>query len=453
MRSIAISDDAARIAKSNRISVNPKLQEFYQQFGNGDGLFYMGHASILGVFSGRKILFDPVILSRPYANAWAFFPPQVEDPSIFDVDAVVVSHIHQDHYDIEYLKSLNGRAKIIILGGRASFVQDLQSDKINNLFVIEPETVTELFPGVSIYGVLHETNGIDSSCVVFNDNFCIYHGNDNYLQPSSLKKFTEIGRRIDVACIPYAYIHWYPFLLDYGPGKEAEKAAEADRLVKLYFDDCITSAPLLRSKVVIPFGANLLLDDGDAYSAINLAVKTPVEFYEYAKDHTPRSIHDSIKPMLAGDSCGILEGELNITIHNIYDSSSYRAQADVFLKSRQPRKGDDGWIPIDKQLFIDQLDWRLKSLGERHQNTIRLELNYLNELLRIEIDLDSHVSRFVDRFSEGKPYHHFTLDPIASGLWLNGSRFEEIIGSRRFTLRREPNVYSKDVLRIVSTII
>lgn len=76
----------------------------------------MGHASVLAVFGGKKILFDPVILSKPYSDSWAFFPAQVADLSVFEVDAVVVSHIHQDHYDLEYLKALDGKAKIVVVG-------------------------------------------------------------------------------------------------------------------------------------------------------------------------------------------------------------------------------------------------------------------------------------------------------------------------------------------------
>ena len=263
------------------------LQQFYREYGNTNGLFYMGHASVMSVFSGKKILFDPVVLSKPYADSWAFFPAQVADQSVFDVDAVVVSHIHQDHYDIEFLKALDRKVKIVVVGGRPSFIEDLQFEGVKNLQIVEPETVTEILEGVCMYGVIHESNGIDSSAIVFNDAFCIYHGNDNYLQPDSLMKFARVGPRIDVACIPYAYIHWYPFRLEYDEGEAAEKLAEGDRLVKMYMDDCLNSIRILKPKLMIPFGANLLLDDGDAYSDINLAVKTPIEFVEYAAQTAP----------------------------------------------------------------------------------------------------------------------------------------------------------------------
>jgi hypothetical protein len=87
--------------------------------------------------------------------------------------------------------------------------------------------VNEIFPGVKLYAVNHETNGIDSSAIVYNDKFCVYHGNDNYLQPESMRKFTKINPHINVACIPYAYIHWYPFLMEYDDSEKARRTRSA----------------------------------------------------------------------------------------------------------------------------------------------------------------------------------------------------------------------------------
>jgi L-ascorbate metabolism protein UlaG (beta-lactamase superfamily) len=432
--------------------VHAGLRQFYREYGQTNGLFYMGHASVLAVFSGKKILFDPVILSKPYADSWAFFPAQVADSSLFDVDAVVVSHIHQDHYDLEYLKTLNGKAKILVVGGRPSFIEDLQYNGVKNLQIVEPETVTEIFEGIHMYGVTHESNGIDSSAIVYNESFCVYHGNDNYLLPESLKKFTLVVPCIDVACIPYAYIHWYPFLLEYNEDQASQKQAEGERLVNHYMDDCLNSIRILRPKLMIPFGANLLLDDGNAYSDINLAVKTPIDFCEYATKTAP-DVADVIKPMLAGDYCGPLDEELSISIDHQFDGGSYRALAHAFLKSRPAKQNDTSWQPIDKEDFIANLNDKVSRISECVENVIRVELEYLEEHLLIEIDCLHLSARWVTEFSGETGYHHFKLDPVASGYWLNGGRFEEVIGMRRFTLRREPNIYSKKVLRLISTVI
>ncbi len=427
------------------------LQQFYARYGQSDGLFYMGHASVLCVFGGYKILFDPVVLSRPYGDAWAFFPPQVRDPSVFDVDAVVVSHIHQDHYDLSFLKALQGRAKVIVIGGRPSFLQDLADNGVQNLHVIAPEVVTEIFGGVSIYGVLHETNGIDSSAIVFNERFCIYHGNDNYLQPASLAKFTQVGPRIDVACIPYAYVHWYPFLLEHDADQAVEIAQEGERLVRMYMDDCLNAIRILQPRAMIPFGANLVLNHGGIYSAINMAVKTPIEFCEYARGQAP-DLAAVVQPMLAGDYCGPRDGALDIVIDQSFDGSSYRQSAEVFLASIPPTEPGAQDAAMDEQAFLRLLNQRLQAITAPQRHMVRIELQRANGPHRLEIDCAVREARWVQSYTEGIDYHHFKLDPVSSGVWLGGGRLEEVIGTRRFTLRRVPNVYSKSILRLVSTV-
>jgi L-ascorbate metabolism protein UlaG (beta-lactamase superfamily) len=429
---------------------NPDLQRFYASFGHADGLFYMGHASVLGVFGGKKILFDPVVLSKPYGDSWSFFPPQVADPSVFDVDAVVISHIHQDHYDLQYLRALDGRAKTIVVGGRPSFLQDLRDNGIQNLHVVEPEQVTEIFDGVFMFGVTHETNGIDASALVFNQRFCIYHGNDNYLQPDSLKKFAAVGRGIDVACIPYAYIHWYPFLMECEPGQAAEMAAEGERLVKLYMDDCLNAIRILQPKVMIPFGANLLLNHGGAYSPINLSVKTPIEFCEYAARHAP-DLAQVVKPMLAGDFCGLTNGVLSTTISNQYDGAGYREAANNFLMANSAANPDPEFPKVDLSGFLAGLNAKIAQIAEAQEHIIRIEAPHPAGALKLEIDCQARHAKWVETFTEGVPYHHFKLDAIACANWLSGKRFEEIIGMRRFTLKRVPNIYSKSILRLTST--
>lgn len=435
----------------NTLVADAKLQSFYDRFGTADGLFYMGHASVLVCLNGHKILFDPVVLSAPYGGSWVFYPPQIVDPSVFHVDAVVVSHIHQDHYDVDYLQSLGEKTKIVIVGGRPSFEADMIANSINNVTVVEPETVTEILDGVFLFGVLHETNGVDASTIVFNDNFCVYHGNDNYISPASVKKFVDVGPRINVACIPYAYIHWYPFLLKNEDEDPAAKEAEGERLIRHYMDDCINVARIMGPELVIPFGANLVLDDGDAYSDINVAVKTRLEFCEYVQSEA-RDLSDVVKPLLAGDYCGPADGALELVIHGSRDGALYRSEANAFLQGRTPRTPDPKWQALDKALFLSNLRKKLSGMESRPNHVIRIELDYLGENLKLQINCSAATADWVDGFSGDLPFHQFRLDPIASGEWLNGRRFEEIIGMRRFTVERVPNDYAPDVLRIVHTV-
>ena len=432
--------------------LNPALTQFLDLYGDGDGVFYLGHASILAVIGGKKILFDPIVESRPYGDSWVFYPPQVADPRWYEVDAVLVSHIHQDHYDLKYLKRLRPEIPVFIIGQRPSFEADIVARSGRAITIVAPETVTQILPGVNLYGVIHESNGIDASAIVYNQRFCVYHGNDNYLQPASLAKFSAVRPRIDVACIPYAYIHWYPFLMEYAAGKEHEKAAESARLVNLYMDDALAATAILRPTVMIPFGANLLIDDGDMHSEINLAVKTPIEFVDYARATMPER-RDVFQPMLAGDYCGAGPDGLALVIGHDYDSDDYRRTANTFLQGRPQKTPPPDLKPVDLAAFVATLNQRLAGCTAPIDNVLRVDMHYLGQRVMIEVDCLDYQARAVDRFDDSRPDHHFKLDPVSAALWLNGKRMEVIIGMRRFTLRREPNLYLPDVLKIVNTVL
>ncbi|MRW94375.1 hypothetical protein GJ699_30820 [Duganella sp. FT80W] len=432
---------------------NAQLTSFYERFGAGDGVFYLGHASVLAVLGGKKILFDPIVLSKPYGNAWVFYPQQIIDPRWYEVDAVVVSHIHQDHYDLHFLRELKPDVKIFIVGERPSFEADIREKAGRAVTVLPPETENEIFPGVKLYAVNHETNGIDSSAIVYNERFCVYHGNDNYLQPESMRKFTRINPHINVACIPYAYIHWYPFLMEYDDDAhgKAHKERERARLVNHYMDDFLNNVEILNPDVAVPFGANLLIDDGNMRSEINLAVQTPVELTDYARRARPDT-GQRVQPMLAGDYYGLGPNGAEMTIARSYDAEEYRDEAQLFLAARPQKSASVDGPAVDLPQFLHDLNARLAGCGAPIDNIVRMDLDYRGGRVQIEIDCLNYQARAVDQFTDGRPFHHFKLDQVASSDWLNGDRFEEIIGTRRFTVKRVPDLYLPDLLRLLNTV-
>jgi len=439
------------IKKNNIIYTKDiKLRHFLNNTKE-NGMFYLGHASILAVFNGKKILFDPIVLSKPYADSWSFYPPQILDKILFEVDAVIVSHIHQDHYDVHFLKEINKKIPITIIGNRDSFESDLRINGIKNINIIQPDKITEIFKNIFIYGLVHEYNGIDSSCIVFNNEFSLYHGNDNYIETTTMEKFINITPKIDVACIPYAYIHWYPFLLEYDDKKEKE--FECEKMPKIQMNWGINATKILNPKIMIPFGANLLLDDGNGYSTMNLAVKTPFEFYDYAIQECPELI-SIIKPMLAGDYCISNDEKLECTIHNSLKSNLYREIIDKHLKKLPVKIINKKFNLNEKNNFIATLNDRLKSINNYfHNHCIRIDIDCLNLKQKLEINCSTYIASWVDDYNQNVEFHHFVLDPFSTNLWLSGGRFEEVLGTRRFKVIRKPNIYNKEILYIINNIL
>ena len=81
---------------------------------DNDGVFYIGHAAILVRLNKKKFIFDTIKNTNFYNNSWLFFPSQINDKRIFDVDGAFVSHIHGDHYDPSLLLKLQKKTYLFI---------------------------------------------------------------------------------------------------------------------------------------------------------------------------------------------------------------------------------------------------------------------------------------------------------------------------------------------------
>lgn len=414
-----------------------------------DGVYYTGHASIITRINGANFLFDYVKDNAPYGDRWVFFPDLIKSIPLDRMDGIFVSHVHQDHFDPIFLKSGEIQCPVYIIGGRPSFEAALKHNDISCIN-IAPGRKFEIAPGVYVYGFLHQSNGIDASCCIGNRNFSVYHGNDNYLSNELLGSIDPEFSSIDVACIPYAYINWYPQLLE--NLSVAEKAEESKRLCNLYFEYAIEQAGLLNARQVIPFGANLVYKD-HARSPLNLECKTPLDFERYVRDTRGDADATRFKALFSGDV--IVKRGDSLAIHSaeLYDAEIYRDKMQAFLEALE--------VKTDR---VERISPALAASGLPSIRTIATPTPY-DHYICVRLDgcddgvmvntKDSQVLKFDSHHLESNdvPHHIFNIkDPDVYFGWLAGDlTIEEIIGSRQFSILRRPNVYNKDVLVIATT--
>jgi L-ascorbate metabolism protein UlaG (beta-lactamase superfamily) len=411
-----------------------------------DGVFYTGHASIIARINRKNFLFDFVKDNMPYGDRWRFFPSMTESVPMEKIDGVFVSHMHQDHFDPLFLKSHEIRCPIYVIEGRSSFKDALNRYNIDHVNIPAGKK-TEISPGVYVYGLHHQSNGIDASCCIGNRNFSVYHGNDNYLDNEILNSIDSEFSNIDVACIPYAYINWYPQLLDNLTDEEKER--ESERLCDLYFEYAIAQANKLNATQVVPFGANLVYKDS-ARSPLNLECKTPLEFEEYVRKNRGNKEGLRFKAIFSGDSIIKHQEELSINSADIYDPKTYRDKMQEFLAEiskndllikNNPLKSTS--LPLVKietpTSYVHFVCVRLDEsedgvmINTKTSEVEKLNLQFLN--------------------SNNFDYHLFNIKtPDIYWGWINGNlKIEEIIGSREFSVTRQPNIYNKEVFYIANT--
>lgn len=415
---------------------------------SNDGMYYVGHASIIVRVEGKNFLFDYVKENMPYGDSWRFFPPLVDQLPSDLIDGIFISHIHQDHFDPILLKDGPIKCPIYIIGGRKGFEDSLNSQEIKYIR-INPGYKIEIAPKIYVQGFLHHSNGVDASCIIGNKNFSVYHGNDNYLDNDSLKDIDDEFYKIDVACIPYAYINWYPQLLE--NLTPSEKSSESERLCNHYFEYAINQADLLNAQQVIPFGANLIYKDS-ARSPLNLECKTPLDFEEYVEKTRGIDAASRFKALFSGDSIVKINERLHLNVVSDYKSEEFRDEMQRYLDMLNAESGVAKEEPF---VYVNDIAPRITiCTPTAYDHLIFVKprefncgtvVNTKNSLVS-KITLDeleaSNIEYTIINISEEFLY----------AKWLSGQiTIEEIIGSRKFSMYRNPNIYNKEILLIVTT--
>jgi L-ascorbate metabolism protein UlaG (beta-lactamase superfamily) len=429
-----------------------ELNNFFNK--SGDGLFYLSHASILVKLNNKNFLFDPVLAKPPHLGSWLFYPEMKIDKCLLKVDGVFISHQHQDHFDIDFLKLLPKTVPIFIVAGRPQFNKILHDQNIPYIEI--PENIPyDLGGNISCFGLLHEYNGIDSSITITNNKFTVYHGNDCFLSKEKIATVKNFFNEIDVACIPFAYIHWYPFLLD--NIDEEWKSNEAIRLINKYLDYGLSQIESLSPSIVIPFGANMFYFD-DIDSTHNKAVVSPFDFKEYAIKKN-FLLKDAIQPLFAGDylfKCD--KNHLNISSSNLTRKELMNGLKEYINYARKNGTGFDNekYLKINYESLknLDFIEKRLYNSRLNYHHNIYISNITNTSLNYILINLQSGKAITTEKIDYEIPYHLFKLDDLAYKAYLSQSfSFNEIVASSRFRLTRIPNLYNLDVLKIVNNIL
>lgn len=86
---------------------------------SGLRLTWLGHSSVLVELDGHRVLTDPHWSARASPSTWVgprrFHPPPLALGDVPPLDAVVISHDHYDHLDMETVQALAGRTQRFVV--------------------------------------------------------------------------------------------------------------------------------------------------------------------------------------------------------------------------------------------------------------------------------------------------------------------------------------------------
>ena len=414
----------------------PRLNDFLNS--NLDGSYYVGHASVLFRMNQKLFLIDGVIQDSLFEKSWYFFPELKFDELFFSLDGIFVSHCHDDHYDLEFLRKIKKNTPIYITKNRIGFDELINDPNLNSI-EIEPFKKIKL-DDFDILAIPSDHNDFDSSFIIKNDSFSIYQGNDNFIPRKVIKKAADIMGEVSHVYIPFSYVWWYPFCLTSMDAKEKE--SEIKRLSEKNMNIGLYIAEELNAEVIIPSAGNLIFHD-IAADHINRMIATPFDFIDYLKSLNSPMLKKTF-PLLSGDY--VLNEKKIIDIYlDFLDRNNYYKGMNIFLKKL------DSINKITKYEIkkSDVNKINLRTSDFKHINT---DLIFKSRTINnIYLFFDSTIKTFkiIDKINS-EEFILFDIEDSMLKQWVRGKvTLETVLNSQRLLITREPEKFDESLWNII----
>lgn len=395
--------------------MNPALHKFMTS--EEEGVFIIGHASAIVRLGGDIILFDPVWGDyKPYGDHWHFFPKQIDcTPIIPFVDRVIISHEHADHLCEPVLKHFAGYdTPVMIMADRPRLFDRLRGLGLR-VWERAPFQWHRLTGDVDVFFSTHAFNNIDSLPFLRSNTSCVSLGSDCFLDQKRIKEIHRAIPPIDVALVPYAFIHWWPFLQ---AGISAgERSREIARMVELSTAQANDFVRSFKPGMAIGTGADLYYRAPADHILNAHLFAPPPKFLERAR------AGDYV--LLNHEPLGVKRAIFRNSEPEIYPN----CQVEPLRFPVQPPSLSE----------LQKLNTRLGAAREHRIKNFEIIVN------DIVIDLE-HLHASVRSWPGEKDYYRFDFDREQYRQWVTGKiTFEQAIGTRRFQFEREPDTYRPDV--------
>ena len=227
---------------------------------------YIYSACVITTTPDLSILHDPWFTEGIYDGSWFHFP-KIENPleSISDVDFIYISHIHPDHYDIDFLKSYfekYGTKKILIANHSPNrLAGKMRADGIEPTILKDKLTIGN----TTIEIVPHKTGSIsdiDSAIVIkyqssSNKLHCVVNANDIIFDEGMRSSLMSVANEVDILLCGYTGAGSYP--QTYFDASDNQLNVEANNKKLVFFERYNTLVKTIDAKVNIPFAGKYIL--------------------------------------------------------------------------------------------------------------------------------------------------------------------------------------------------
>lgn len=299
---------------------------------------YICHACLLIETEDLLIATDPWLGGATYCNQWYLFPKPVNGEKLQNIDAIFISHGHEDHLNEKTLRTLPKNAKVFypysFFGGAKEYIESIGFTDVKECVTFKKYQVSEKTAVTFIINSHDSLMVIESGGkVLINVNDAL-HSSPEKVIDFYLEEIMAKWGKIDYVFCGFGGASYFPNAMHLAGKDDYEISLVRDQLFAHNFCRIVAG---LKPKIAVPFAADFcLLDDHQRW--INDARFPRSKMAEYYRQHFGESDYQpKIIDMYSGD---VLENE------ELQSSSPYR---------RQMKNGELNHL-IDEQYAVEIAD-------------------------------------------------------------------------------------------------
>ena len=408
---------------------------------------YLGHSSIFLQHKNTSVVVDPWFSETgAFLGSWHQFPEPVDVnlEDVRNVDYVILTHEHLDHFDIDFLRTINSKVKIIIPTFKDKYLYNSLSELSNKVIEVEYKTKYKL--DEDFYCLpLTQTVPIQMDCTWVFEKGEEVIVNINDMQPTGkdLEWIKNNYPSIDYLFHQYSGANWYPHVYSY---EKDEKIKLSNKKVKNKFHNCVTNFNTLGAKWLIPSaGPPCFLDKDLYYLNFDESSTFPTLdiFYEYCKQ---MKIHNVILA-LPND---IIVDDTNNRL--VLESEPYSNKKEYLKKYQQKRKNV---IQDYKEKISNCNTDNLLEKFKNHIEPLIESSNFFRKEIGGKVLFQVGDEKFLVDFRrrknsvsvwDGKDeymYKYIVAKEWFAMIMAGKLRWEELFLSVRFSAYREPDVHNQ----------
>lgn len=230
---------------------------------------FYSNATCLYEYKGYRLLADPWLTETAFEGAWIHETPLKTKPQdLLDVDGLMISHPHGDHFDKQTLKFFRRDIPILTIKDKASLCERLiKNEGFSNVIAVPDNRSVEMGPFKCTmfeafckhpYFDSEMPNPIDSACLIRADSIYVLNANDNTFSVEAAKKFYAEYGSVSVAQLNYNGASFYPAC--FINLNHEEKLAECERLINRNLAHLAEISSILKPAWTHPFAGAFRLN-------------------------------------------------------------------------------------------------------------------------------------------------------------------------------------------------